>query len=147
MDPGNKCDICWQQLILSNNDCTKLVCGHWFHTECIHTWINKLGYTKCACCGYIDNYDLSAKDLILEVDKFLLKLLFGDWTHDLTFDGIILIVKNQNFLRVYGWHYSRVIALIISQPSKFEELLEISIVSLLNRGYLFEKDSLFYYNP
>ena len=45
-----ECKLCWSEF--GSDPVEALVCGHVFHTDCIHQWMDVSGKAKAECCPY-----------------------------------------------------------------------------------------------
>ena len=86
-----ECSICLDTLLIGKNE--KLICGHYFHTECIDTWFERKKI--CPLCRYqfkhsykckSMNYSFIHYKLSIESDRLIVRGLF--YTKQLKFDFI-----------------------------------------------------------
>jgi len=133
------CPICLDEM--DDYDYVKwLSCNHAFHTACIKTWFNTNKSVSCPLCrksGICEDHVLTG-----EIESVVRKLAYqGN-----QFSGANTIMDRiAHYVNKSGRHPQLKYYLGLDVRQELEEMIDIRILSLVDKGHLKFKDGLFRY--
>lgn len=124
------CPICLEDFD-SESDIKYTQCNHYFHTDCLEKWYEKIKRIECPYCRYTAEFDIG---LLNSMEKFLIKLSACRGIIYFENENLKQVVNTNNFPDEF--FYKKAIDFIKSDNPSPKTLITHCMDSLTNRGYL-----------